>query len=165
MQWFPRDKDTSTNHYLQNCLHEAKRQNQALKLRKGGANNLGIPCDPGQQSKPTHVIARGVPDSWEFEELQHLLTTQGWLDTKVINKYKKSHTNTEWHILGKPPPNQASQESWHYVDPGVVDIHLVQAPAKQRPQVWQQNIRGPARMCQPPLQTETRPAQASRNTV
>lgn len=102
MQWFPRDKDTSTNHYLQNCLHEAKRQNQALHFRKGGANNLGIPCDPGQQSKPTHVIARGVPDSWEFEELQHLLTTQGWLDTKVINKYKKSHTNTEWHILGNP---------------------------------------------------------------
>ena len=77
---------------------------------------------------------------------------------------EKPHQHWMAH-LGQAPPNQASQESWHYVDPGVVDIHLVQAPAKQRPQVWQQNIRGPARMCQPPLQMETRPAQASRNTV
>ena len=160
MQWFPRDKDISTNNYLEDCLHEAKRQKQNLHFRKGGTNNLGIPCAPGQHAKPTHVIARGVPDSWEFEELQHLLTTQGWLDTKVINKYKRSHTITEWHILGRPPSNQATQESWHYTGPGVADIHLVQAPTKQRPQSWQQNIRGPARLWQPQLLPASRSAPA-----
>ena len=52
-----------------------------------------------------------------------------------------------------PPKNRANKEGWHYEDPGVANIHLIQAPFRAPQQSWNQNIRGPGRTWTPAVIT------------
>lgn len=78
---------------------------------------------------------------------------ESWTDIKILNHRQKSRHISEWLLQAVPPKNRANQEGWHYEDPGVANIHLIQAPSRAPQQSWNQNIRGPGRTWTPAVIT------------
>ena len=77
MKWFPRNK-LEPSAYLQESRAAAKAAQQILHFRKNDQSNLGIQCKAEDRTTPLRIIARGVPQGWEAEELHHMLRAQSW---------------------------------------------------------------------------------------
>ena len=154
IRWLDKDKNIDTVDYFKQRLSEAHKLKQPLVYRKSGTSNLGVPCDAESyhKSKQIAIIARGVPDHWEAEEIQSFLEQQKWTEVKPINKRRKGRNLSEWLILAKSPSEQSTLESWHFQDTNTdTHIHLVQAPPKKQFPTWSEQIRGPSRQWQPPV--------------
>ena len=158
IQWFDKDKGLDTTDYFKNCLAEAQKHKTPLVYRKGGTSNLGIPCDAASyhKNKQIAIIARGVPEHWEAEEIHSLMEQQNWTEVKPINKRRKGKHLSEWLILAKSPSEQSTLESWHFQDANDgTHIHMVHAPPKKQHPTWAEQVKGPSRHWQPPVNQQS----------
>ena len=139
--WFSRAKEESSEAYFHRCVQTAKKRNTALFYKKSGSNNLGTVPTKEEEAEVhrTTFLGRGMPSTWEGEELISFLEQQGWKEIEIITKRFHSK-KPEWRFLAKAP--QADLNCYNYDIEEDMTITFVKAPTKPAKAVWEKSLRG-----------------------
>ena len=132
--WFPREPNETDEAYLRRISAKAHQQDEGLKIRKGGPDDLGLfsTDEEMQQHTASHWVATGYPKGWHEDEILTFLHEQNWTDATIISRRntRQKGPPTWWFKATPPHDSRPQQASWEYLLPTEDRIFIHKAPPK-----------------------------------
>ena len=89
--------------------------------------DLGIigaaPKDVPEPVAPKVFGAKGTPQHWTQQELEHFLASETWTEVEILTRRRIGHQfgGPEWIIKARKPKGQEFGHFWHYQDD---EVHI-----------------------------------------
>ena len=102
--WQRKEKDEACDQYLRRVLQMASERQSPVRLRRGMGSDLGVDRKPEDTVEPRlkNLDIAGVPPTWQQEELEELLASQGWTQIRINHRRTVQHRPV-WEARAMPP--------------------------------------------------------------